>query len=58
MRNLFSKFFLVFGVLALVSLPVFGQATAAGSLTGTVTDATGAVVPGAAVVVTNAATGQ
>jgi hypothetical protein len=37
---------------------VFGQATAAGSLTGTVTDPTGAVVPGAAVVVTNAATGQ
>jgi hypothetical protein len=58
MRNLFSKFFLVLGILLLVGLPVFGQATATGSLTGTVTDPTGAVVPGASVVVTNTATGQ
>jgi hypothetical protein len=58
MRNLCSKFFFVLVVLALVGLPVFGQSTAAGSLTGTVTDPTGAVVPGASVVVKNDATGQ
>ncbi len=58
MRNLFSKFFLVFGVLALVSLPVFGQATSTGSLTGTVTDPNGAVVAGASVTVTSNMTGQ
>ncbi|HEX3086676.1 MAG TPA: carboxypeptidase-like regulatory domain-containing protein, partial [Pyrinomonadaceae bacterium] len=58
MRNLFSKFFLVFGVLALVSLTAFGQTTSTGSLTGTVTDPTGAVVPGATVTVTSTATAQ
>ncbi len=41
--------------LCLVS-PVFGQTTF-GSITGTVTDPTGAVIPGAAVSVTNAGTG-
>src|SRR5215472_47663 len=39
----------------LFSSPLFGQAT--GSLLGTVTDATGAVVPGAAVSVTSQGTG-
>ena len=58
MRNLFSKFFFVLVVLALVGLPVFGQSTATGSLTGTVVDPQGAVVPGAAVVVKSSATGQ
>src|ERR1041385_497758 len=58
MRNLFSKFILVFGILALVSLPALGQATSTGSLTGTVTDPTGAVVQGATVVVKSNMTGQ
>lgn len=58
MRNLFSKFFLVLVVLALVGLPVLGQSISSGSLTGTVTDPTGAVVPGASVIVKNDATGQ
>ena len=58
MRNLCFKGFFVLVVLALVGLPVFGQSTAAGSLTGTVTDPTGAVVPGASVTVKNDATGQ
>lgn len=56
MRNLFSKFFLVLAFLAICGLPVLGQTTS--SLTGTVTDPTGAVVPGASVVVKNNETGQ
>ena len=58
MRHLFSKFFLVLGILTLVSLTALGQTTSTGSLTGTVTDPTGAVVPGAAVAVTSNMTGQ
>ena len=58
MRNLCSKLFFVLVILALLGLPVFGQSTAAGSLTGTITDPTGAVVPGASVSVRNDATGQ
>src|SRR6476619_7856095 len=54
MRNLFSKFFVVLVVLAVCGLSTFGQSTSTGSLTGTVTDPTGAVVPGASVTVTNA----
>jgi hypothetical protein len=49
MRNLLLKFFFVLVVLALVGLPVFGQATSSGSLTGTVTDPKGAVIAGATV---------
>lgn len=46
-------------VLTLSSLPAFGQATAAtGAIQGTVTDQSGAVVPGATVTVKNVATGQ
>ena len=51
MRNLLSKFFFVLVVLALVGLPVFGQATSQGSLTGTVTDPKGDVIAGATVTV-------
>ena len=58
MRNLFSKFFVVLVVLAICGLSTFGQSTSTGSLTGTVTDPTGAVVPGATVVVHNTGTGQ
>ena len=56
MRNLFSKSFLVLAFLAICGLPVFGQTSS--SLTGTVTDPTGAVVPGAAVTVKHNETGQ
>ena len=58
MRNLLSKFILFLVVLALMGLPVLGQSTATGSLTGTVTDPNGAVVAGATVTVKNDGTGQ
>jgi len=49
MKNVFSKFFLVLGVLVLAGLPTFGQATSTGILTGTITDPKGAVIAGATV---------
>jgi hypothetical protein len=55
MRNIRS--ILCFTVLSLVTSSLFGQAGATGSILGTVTDATGAVIPGAKVTVTNTATG-
>ncbi len=58
MRNYLPKFLFVFVILALCGLPVFGQVTSRGSLSGTVTDPSGAVVAGAAVVVKNNATNQ
>src|SRR6185503_1572390 len=58
MRNVFSKLFFLVVVLAISGLSVLGQSTATGSLTGTVTDPTGAVVPGASVTVRSDATGQ
>ncbi|HYW69705.1 MAG TPA: TonB-dependent receptor, partial [Pyrinomonadaceae bacterium] len=58
MRNLFPKFFLVLLILAICGLPVLGQSTSTGSLTGTVTDPTGAVVPGASITVKSDMTGQ
>jgi hypothetical protein len=58
MRNYLPKFFFVLAILALYSLPVFGQVTATGSLSGTVTDPKGDVVAGATVVVKNNATNQ
>ena len=58
MRNLLSKFFFVLVVLALVGLPVFGQATSSGSLTGTVTDPKGAVIAGATVALVSNETKQ
>ena len=48
---------LCFTVVFLATSCLFGQAGATGSILGTVTDATGAVVPGAKVTVTNTATG-
>lgn len=48
---------LCFTVVFLVTSNLFGQAGATGSILGTVTDATGAVIPGAKVTVTNTATG-
>lgn len=48
--------FLVIGLFAAVA-PMHAQLTEAGTITGTVTDDTGAVVPGAAVTITNVGTG-
>ncbi len=45
------------GVLLSASTPLFGQATASGSIIGTVTDSTGAAIPSATVTVNNLATG-
>ena len=42
----------------LITLPGFAQTSATGGLTGTVSDPTGAVVPGATVTVTNSGTAQ
>ncbi|HEX3143281.1 MAG TPA: carboxypeptidase-like regulatory domain-containing protein [Pyrinomonadaceae bacterium] len=58
MRNLFSRLFFVLVVLALIGLPVFGQATSTGSLAGTVTDPKGAVLAGATVTLANDETKQ
>ncbi len=58
MRKYLPKFLFVFVILALCGLPVFGQVTTTGSLLGTVTDPTGAVVPNATITVKNKATGK
>ncbi len=58
MRNYLPKALLVFVILALCGLPVFGQVTTTGSIVGNVTDPTGAVVPNATVTVKNKATGK
>ena len=58
MKNVFSKFFLVLGVLVLAGLPTFGQATSTGILTGTITDPKGAVIAGATVTLINNDTKQ
>ncbi len=58
MRKYLPKFLFVFVILALCGLPVFGQVTTTGSIVGTVTDPTGAVVPNATVTSKNKATGK
>ena len=58
MKNYLPKFLFVLVILALCGLPVFGQVTTAGSIVGTVTDPTGAVVPNATVTAKNKATGK
>ncbi len=50
-----SAFFLV--LLTALSLPAFGQASAAGSISGTITDTSGGIIPGAEIVVKNDDTG-
>jgi len=57
MKKYLPKFLFVFVILAICGLPVFGQVTA-GSIVGTVTDPTGAVVPNATVTAKNKATGK
>lgn len=49
MKKYLPKFLFVFVILALCGLPVFGQVTTTGSIVGTVTDPTGAVVPNVSV---------
>lgn len=58
MKNYLPKFLFIFVILALCGLPVFGQVTTTGSIVGTVTDPTGAVVPNATVMVKNKSTGK
>jgi hypothetical protein len=48
----------VSAVLAAIGLPAFGQVSSTSSLSGTVTDPTGAVVVGAAITVKNQATSE
>lgn len=55
--SLLMKLFLVVAVVALTAHLAQGQATTLGSISGTVTDPSGAVVPGASVTVTNESTG-
>jgi Carboxypeptidase regulatory-like domain len=58
MKNYLPKVLFVFLILALCGLPVLGQVTTTGSILGTVTDPTGAVVPNATVTAKNKATGK
>src|SRR5882757_8172525 len=55
-RSALSRFFVVFFVLALCATAAFGQGGGSGELTGQVTDPSGAVISGAEVKLTNAAT--
>ncbi|MGH9947639.1 MAG: carboxypeptidase regulatory-like domain-containing protein, partial [Pyrinomonadaceae bacterium] len=57
MKPKFAKAFAAAIFTFLISVSVFGQ-TDQGRITGTVTDATGAVIPGATVTVTNEQTGE
>lgn len=51
-------FFAASSLFFLLTIPVFAQVSTLGTITGTVTDPTGAVVPEASVTVTNMANGQ
>src|SRR5438876_5931485 len=57
MRNYLPKFLFVLVILTICGLPVFGQVTPTGSISGMVTDPNGAVVPNATVTAKNKATG-
>jgi hypothetical protein len=57
MKKYLPRFLFVFVILAICGLPVFGQVTT-GSIVGSVTDPTGAVVPNATVTAKNKATGK
>src|SRR4030095_4394129 len=56
MKKYLPKLFFGLFALALCSFPAFGQFSTVGSITGTVTDPHGAVVPNASVTVKNKAT--
>lgn len=58
MKKYLPKFLFVFVILAICGLPVFGQLTTTGSIGGTVTDPSGAVVPNASITVKLKATGK
>jgi hypothetical protein len=58
MRNGLQKYLLVLLVIALSGISAFGQGASTGSLSGTVLDPKGAVVPGASVKVVNNSTSQ
>lgn len=57
MNNLISRLAVVLLVLGMMTLPVMAQSSY-GSVVGTITDSTGAAVPGAAVVLVNAGTSE
>jgi hypothetical protein len=56
-RGLFFGILLSISILAMMTLPSHGQTAGAGAITGTVTDASQAVIPGVSVTVTNVDTG-
>ena len=51
------RYVLATALVACCALPIAAQTSGNGNITGTITDATGGVVPGATVVVTNTDTG-
>jgi hypothetical protein len=57
MKIYLPKIFLVLGILALCCFPALGQVTPTGSISGTITDPQGAVVPNATVTAKNKQTG-
>ncbi len=58
MKNLLFKFLLVSVAVAVFGLPAYGQLSPTGSISGTVTDPQGAVVPNASVTAKNKSTGE
>jgi len=56
-RSVFSKFFCIVALCALASLPAAAQTAATGTINGTVTDASGAAVSGATVLIKDTDTG-
>src|SRR5579871_6150316 len=55
--SLSRMFVALMALLCMAALPAAGQTGGEGALQGTITDTTGAVVPGATVTITNTATG-
>jgi hypothetical protein len=57
MKKLTTRLFAIPALLICIAAVAFAQTTGAGTITGTVTDATGAIVPGAGILVHNLDTG-